>query len=126
MRPIQGAQASRRGAPCLRDHVLPKLIPCVRRQLDLPAVLIVADHLLLLDPLCLVLPFLWWRAPRMARWLATLIAAAALISAVVRTVPGLYERDLAFIALAAPVHLIIAMLAWRPRRVAGFAEKFFS
>jgi len=45
------------------------------------------------------------------------IAALALISLIIRTLPGLYERDLAFIALAGPVHLLLAGLAWRQRSV---------
>jgi Domain of unknown function (DUF4105) len=79
------------------------------------------ENLLLLDPLCLILPVIWWRAPRVARWLATLIAAAALISLIIRTLPGLYERDLAFVALTAPVHLLLAGLTWRQRFVTRFA-----
>ena len=77
------------------------------------------ENLLLLNPACLVLPAVWWRAPRIARWLVTLIAAAALISLVVRTLPGLYQGNLAFIALTAPVHLVLAVLAWRQFWVAG-------
>ena len=71
------------------------------------------ENLLLLDPLCLVVPFVWWRAPRVARGLLTLIAAAALISPISRALPGLYQRNLAFIALTVPVHLLLAVLAWR-------------
>ncbi len=81
------------------------------------------ENLLLLDPLCLALPVLWWRAPRMAGCLATLIAAAALISLAVRTLPGLYQRNLAFIALTVPVHVVLAVLAWRRRSVAGVAAR---
>ena len=73
------------------------------------------ENLLLLDPLCLVVPWVWWRAPRIARWLLTLIAAAALLSPICRTLPGLYQRNLAFIALTVPVHLLLAALAWRQR-----------
>lgn len=71
------------------------------------------ENLLLLDPACLALPAVWWSAPRAARWLATLIAAAALISPIIRVLPGLYQRNLSFIALAAPVHLLLALMAWR-------------
>ena len=77
------------------------------------------ENLLVLDPLCLVLPVVWWRAPRIARSLVTLIAAAALISLIVRMLPGLYQGNLAFIALTVPVHLALAVLAWRQRSVAG-------
>lgn len=77
------------------------------------------ENLLLLDPLCLALPVVWWRAPRIAWGLASLIAAAALLSLVVRTLPGLYQSNLAFIALALPVHLALAALAWRRRPVAS-------
>jgi Domain of unknown function (DUF4105) len=80
------------------------------------------ENLLLLNPLCLVLPMVWWRAPRIACYLATVIAAAALISLIIRTLPGLYQGNLAFIALAVPVHLILAVLAWRPRSVANVSE----
>ncbi len=81
------------------------------------------ENLLLLDPLCLMLPVVWWRAPRIACYLATLIAAAAAISLIIRTVPGLYQGNLAFIALAAPVHLVLAVLAWRQLPAAGVAAR---
>ncbi|HTT00853.1 MAG TPA: DUF4105 domain-containing protein [Steroidobacteraceae bacterium] len=68
------------------------------------------ENLLLLNPLCLILPVVWWRAPRVACWLATLIAVAALISLIIRRLPGLYQGNLAFIALAVPVHLVLAVL----------------
>jgi hypothetical protein len=77
------------------------------------------ENLLLLNPLCLVLLVLWWRAPRVARWLATLIALTALASLVVRALPGLYQRNLPFIALTVPVHVSVAVLAWRRRMAAG-------
>jgi len=67
------------------------------------------ENLLLLDPLCLILPVVWWRAPRIARYLATLIAAAALISLIIRTLPGLYQDNLAFISLSVPVHLVFLL-----------------
>ena len=79
------------------------------------------ENLLLLDPLCLALPVVWWRVPRIACYLATLIAAAAVISLIIRMLPGLYQGNLAFIALAVPVHLVLAVLAWRQRSVAGVA-----
>jgi hypothetical protein len=75
------------------------------------------ENLLLLDPLCLMLPFVWWRAPRFACRLATLIAAAALFSLTTRMLPGLYQSNLAYIALALPVHLVLAVLAWRQRSI---------
>jgi Domain of unknown function (DUF4105) len=71
------------------------------------------ENLLLFNPVCLVLPALWWRAPRIACYVAILIAVSALISPIVRALPGLYQGNLAFIALALPVHLIVAVLAWR-------------
>jgi hypothetical protein len=77
------------------------------------------ENLLLLNPACLVLPAVWWRAPRIARCLVTLIAAGALISLIVRMLPGLYQGNLAFIALTVPVHLVLAVLAWRQFWVAG-------
>ncbi|MGH8220420.1 MAG: DUF4105 domain-containing protein [Steroidobacteraceae bacterium] len=77
------------------------------------------ENLLLLDPLCLALPFVWWSAPRIARSLATLIAAAALIGLVIRALPGLHEHNLPFVALTGPVHVALAMLAWRERSVAA-------
>jgi uncharacterized protein DUF4105 len=77
------------------------------------------ENLLLFNPACLVLPAVWWRAPRIARSLVTLIAAAALISLIVRMLPGLYQGNLAFIALTVPVHLVLAVLAWRQFQVAG-------
>lgn len=77
------------------------------------------ENLLLLNPACLVLPAVWWRAPRIARCLVTLIAAAALMSLIVRMLPGLYQGNLAFIALTVPVHLVLAVLAWRQFWVAG-------
>ena len=77
------------------------------------------ENLLLLNPACLVLPAVWWRAPRIARSLVTLIAAAALTSLIVRMLPGLYQGNLAFIALTVPVHLVLAVLAWRQFQVAG-------
>jgi len=73
------------------------------------------ENLLLFDPLCLVLPFVWWRTPRAACWLATFIAIAAMSSLVIRLLPGLYQSNLAFIALAVPVHVGLAILAWRGR-----------
>jgi hypothetical protein len=76
------------------------------------------ENLLLLDPVCLALPFVWWCAPRAARWLVTLIAVAALISPIIRTLPGFFEHNLSFIALALPVQLSLATLAWRQRSVA--------
>ena len=79
------------------------------------------ENLLPLNPLCLVLPVVWWRAPRIACYLVTLIAAAAVISLVIRTLPGLYQGNLAFIALAVPVHLVLAALSWRQRSVAAVA-----
>jgi hypothetical protein len=80
------------------------------------------ENLLLLNPVCLVLPALWWRAPRIARGLATLIAGAALVSLIVRTLPGWYQGNLAFIALAVPVHLTLAVLAWRQVGVASVVD----
>jgi Domain of unknown function (DUF4105) len=77
------------------------------------------ENLLLLNPACLVLPAVWWRAPRIARSLVTLIAAAALISLIVRLLPGLYQGNLAFIALTVPVHVVLAVLAWRQFWAAG-------
>ena len=77
------------------------------------------ENLLLFNPACLVLPAVWWRAPRIARSLVTLIAAAALISLIVRMLPGLFQGNLAFIALTVPVHLVLAVLAWRQFQVAG-------
>ncbi|HUN73840.1 MAG TPA: DUF4105 domain-containing protein [Steroidobacteraceae bacterium] len=71
------------------------------------------ENLLLFDPLCLVLPVLWWRAPRIARYLATLIAVAATLDLIIRTRPDWYQDNLAFIALTVPVHLVLATLAWR-------------
>ena len=79
------------------------------------------ENLLLFNPVCLVLPLVWWRAPRIACFLATLIAVAALTSLIIRTLPGLYQGNLAFIALSVPVHVVLAMLAWRQRSVAGTA-----
>jgi hypothetical protein len=79
------------------------------------------ENLLLLNPACLVLPAVWWRAPRIARCLVTLIAAAALISLIIRTLPGLYQENLAFVALTVPVHLVLSVLAWRQCRVARIA-----
>jgi hypothetical protein len=81
------------------------------------------ENLLLLNPACLVLPAVWWRAPRIARCLVTLIAAAALISLIVRMLPGLYQGNLAFIALTVPVHLVLAVLAWRQFWVAGIGAQ---
>jgi hypothetical protein len=81
------------------------------------------ENLLLLDPLCLILPVLWWRAPRIARYLATLIAAAALISLLIRMLPGWYQGNIAFIALAVPVHVILAALAWRQRSAPRIARR---
>src|SRR4029077_17363061 len=79
------------------------------------------ENLLLLNPVCLILPTVWWRAPRIACRLATLIAAAALISLIVRALPGLYQGNLAFVALTVPVHLVLAVLAWRQCRVTRIA-----
>jgi len=79
------------------------------------------ENLLLLNPVCLILPTVWWRAPRIACRLATLIAAAALISLIVRALPGLYQGNLAFVALSVPVHLVLAVLAWRQCRVTRIA-----
>ena len=73
------------------------------------------ENLLLLDPLCLILPLVWWRAPRIACGLTTLVAAAALFSLIIRTLPGWYQGNLALIALTVPVHLVLAVLAWRQR-----------
>lgn len=80
------------------------------------------ENLLLVDPLCLILPLVWRRAPRIARALITLIAALAVISLIVRALPGMYQDNLAFIALALPVHLVLAVLAWQQRAVAEMAE----
>jgi hypothetical protein len=71
------------------------------------------ENLMLLNPVCLVLPVVWWRMPRIACYVAILIAASALISPLIRALPGLYQGNLAFIALTLPVHLIVAVLAWR-------------
>jgi hypothetical protein len=79
------------------------------------------ENLLLLNPACLVLPAVWWRAPRIAYRVATLIAAGALISLIIRTLPGLYQDNLAFVALTVPVHLVLAVLAWRQCQVAKIA-----
>jgi Domain of unknown function (DUF4105) len=81
------------------------------------------ENLLLLDPLCLVLPAVWWRAPRIARSLATLIAGAALLTPIIRTLPGLHQSNLAFIALTVPVHVALAVVAWRQPSVAGSAAR---
>lgn len=82
------------------------------------------ENLLLLDPLCLILPVVWWRARRSACVLATAIAVAALISLIIRMVPGLFQGNLAFIALTAPVQLALAVLAWRQRSVAVIAGRW--
>lgn len=71
------------------------------------------ENLLLFDPVCLVLPVVWWWAPRAARYLATLIAVVALSSLMIRLLPGLYEHNLPYIALAVPVHVLLGVLAWR-------------
>jgi Domain of unknown function (DUF4105) len=71
------------------------------------------ENLLLLDPVCLFLPWVWWRAPGTARALATLIAAAALLSLLLRALPGWYQVNLAWIAVTLPGHLALAVLAWR-------------
>jgi hypothetical protein len=76
------------------------------------------ENLLVLNPLCLVLPAVWWRAPRIARCLATLIAAAAVISLIIRALPGFYQANLAFIALTIPVHLVLAWSAWGRHAIA--------
>lgn len=81
------------------------------------------ENLLLLDPLCLILPLVWWRAPRIACYLAALIVGAAAISLIVRMVPGFYQGNLAFIALALPVHLVLAVLAWRQLSASGLAAR---
>lgn len=73
------------------------------------------ENLLLADPLCLVLPLIWWRAPRIASGLTILVAAVALSSLILRTLPSCYQGNLVFIALAAPVHVALAALAWRER-----------
>lgn len=70
------------------------------------------ENLLLFDPLCVAVPIVWWHAPRTTRWLVTLIAVAALISLILRALPGFYQRNLPFIALALPIHLLLAALAW--------------
>jgi hypothetical protein len=79
------------------------------------------ENLLLLNPLCLVLPTVWWRAPRIAYRLATVIAAAALISLIIRTLPGLYQENLSFVALTVPVQLVLAVLGSRQCRAAMIA-----
>jgi hypothetical protein len=81
------------------------------------------ENLLLLDPVCLFLPLVWWRASRIACRLTTLVAAAALFSLIIRTLPGLYQGNLALIALTAPVHLVLAVLVWRQRSLAGIAAR---
>ncbi len=81
------------------------------------------ENLLLLNPLCLFLPLMWWRAPRIGRYLATLIAAAALLSLIIRALPGLYQGNLAFIALTVPIHLVLAALAWRQHPVTEIAAR---
>jgi hypothetical protein len=79
------------------------------------------ENLLLLDPLCLILPLVWWRAPRIGRSMATLVATVALISLIIRTLPDWYQSNLPFVALTVPVHLVIALLAWRQRSLVGTA-----
>lgn len=81
------------------------------------------ENQLLLDPLCLLLPVAWWRAPRIACRLTTLVAAAALLSLIIRMLPGWYQSNLALIALTAPVHLVLAVLVCRQRAVAGIAAR---
>lgn len=81
------------------------------------------QNLLLFNPLCLVLPVSWWYAPRGARYLAILIALGALLSPIIRMLPGLYESNLPFIALAVPVHVSLAVLAWRQRLAHGVAVR---
>jgi hypothetical protein len=77
------------------------------------------ENLLLLNPLCLLLPTMCLRRPQIARGLTTLIAAAALLTLSIRALPGLYQNNLAFIALAVPPHLVLAVLAWRQRSLVG-------
>ncbi|MDE2148263.1 MAG: DUF4105 domain-containing protein [Gammaproteobacteria bacterium] len=76
------------------------------------------ENLLLLDPLCLSLPWLWRRVDGAGRWLATLVALLALASLPLRLLPGAYQHNLAFIALLAPPHLALASAAWRRGRTA--------
>jgi hypothetical protein len=70
------------------------------------------ENLLLLNPLCLALAWAWWRAPRTARYLASLIAASTLVELIVRTLPGWYQSNLEFVALTLPAHVTLAALAW--------------
>jgi hypothetical protein len=77
------------------------------------------ENLLLLDPLCLALAAAWWRVPQLARRLAILIAGAALLSLIIRTIPGWYQANVAFIALTVPVHVVFAVIAWRQRTSAA-------
>jgi uncharacterized protein DUF4105 len=81
------------------------------------------ENLLLFDPLCLLVPLVWWRTPRIACRLTTLIAAAALLSLIIRMLPGWYQGNLALIALTAPVHLVLALLGCRQRSAAGIAAR---
>jgi Domain of unknown function (DUF4105) len=73
------------------------------------------ENLLLLDPVCLALPIVWWRSPRIASYLAALVAAIALAAVIVRMLPGVYQSNLAFIAFMLPIHLVLAVLAWGRR-----------
>jgi hypothetical protein len=77
------------------------------------------ENLLLLDPLCLLLPLLSWTVPRAARWLTMLVAVIALTTPLLRAVRGLHEENLSLIALCLPVHLSLALLAWREALVRG-------
>ena len=81
------------------------------------------ENLLLLNPACLAVPMVWWCAPRTTRWLVTAIAVAALVDPMIRALPGLYQRNLPFIALALPVHLLLAALAWRRRFGMGVSHQ---
>jgi uncharacterized protein DUF4105 len=71
------------------------------------------ENLLLFSPLCLAMPMVWWRAPSTGRYLITIIAALALVGLCLRTLPGFYQSNLAFVALTLPVHLALALSAWR-------------
>jgi hypothetical protein len=41
----------------------------------------------------------------------------------IRALPGLHQRNLPFIALAVPIHLLLALLAWRQHAVAAVARQ---
>lgn len=87
------------------------------------------ENLLIFDPLCLLLIPTWlasakrqWQVGTFARALAIIVTVGALAAFAVRAIPGAWQDNLHWIALAAPIHVALLLCLWMRARRKGSRE----